>query len=128
MKNKEEVIGAGGFGKGYKPDKWSREAARIDAEDDIDQILETVRQEAQLFHLFEASERGRAARRLLIPAKFVLGARILCRWTVEPRPQQLESLSRSADRLGNPSCPRHALLARRSSRLACSSRPQKQQW
>ncbi|KRY48227.1 Mitogen-activated protein kinase kinase kinase 9 [Trichinella britovi] len=53
----EEVIGAGGFGKVFKGIYAGQvvavKAARIDAEDDIDQILETVRQEAQLFHLLK---------------------------------------------------------------------------
>ncbi|KHJ46254.1 SH3 domain protein [Trichuris suis] len=51
----EELIGVGGFGKVFKGfyqgETVAIKAARIDSEDEIEQILETVRQEAQLFHL-----------------------------------------------------------------------------
>uniref|UniRef100_A0A5S6R0B9 mitogen-activated protein kinase kinase kinase n=1 Tax=Trichuris muris TaxID=70415 RepID=A0A5S6R0B9_TRIMR len=51
----EELIGVGGFGKVfkgfYRGETVAIKAARIDSEDDIEQILETVRKEAKLLHL-----------------------------------------------------------------------------
>lgn len=53
----EEVIGVGGFGKVYrgfyKGDVVAVKAARQDPDEDIDAIIENVRQEAHLFWLLE---------------------------------------------------------------------------
>ncbi|KRY85643.1 Mitogen-activated protein kinase kinase kinase 9 [Trichinella pseudospiralis] len=93
----EEVIGAGGFGKVFKGiyagEVVAVKAARIDAEDDIDQILETVRQEAQLFHLLKhpnvAALRGvcLALPNLCLVLEYCAGGplnRALSSWKVSP--------------------------------------------